>query len=201
MRSPSRVVVIDGAPSQPSLFRDTARYWYVVAAKCGAATFQLDYHMEFRNLGGPMNDQFSWDEQGLYAMYLALFVIWSAVIVVHWYGNWQLRRAGELNLVSEWRWLMVCPSPGSPFWRCFRVRCGPGPRLATAQPPLHTNLMFQPVLPLLMLRLWARLPAAVSHGDGQHEHAMGDISAVFDPLCHVRRRWHRRTVGTNVGRA
>eukprot|EP01120_Amphizonella_sp_Union-15-10_P017391 TRINITY_DN963_c0_g1_i1.p1 TRINITY_DN963_c0_g1~~TRINITY_DN963_c0_g1_i1.p1 ORF type:complete len:434 (-),score=47.48 TRINITY_DN963_c0_g1_i1:78-1379(-) len=76
-------------------------FWYVAVANCkapkeiGIGMFQYD--IKFLNPGGRLTRQFSYDEQGLFGMYLFYFLFYFFGLIVHLIGVWQLYRRAAFH--------------------------------------------------------------------------------------------------------
>ncbi|KYQ90535.1 hypothetical protein DLAC_09160 [Tieghemostelium lacteum] len=80
-------------PNQP-------HFWYIVAAACGQSV-DVDYNIEMLNAGGLWKAQFSWDEQGLEALYLFYFFVFLFLTVYTIYSSWVLIQSRSFHPVAK----------------------------------------------------------------------------------------------------
>lgn len=95
----NRTVVTGEMHIQPFKDHERAHFWYFAMANCGAAKLDFQYQFELTNAGSSWSRQFSYDEQGLTAMYLFFWLFFTALTVVHMFGAWKLHVEGVLHPV------------------------------------------------------------------------------------------------------
>jgi len=81
-------------------FSDDVRphFWYFVVSNCNnSKPINLKYHFQWLNKGGAWTRQFSFDEQGLPAMYLVFWLFFMILTAVHLWGVVILVRNGSYH--------------------------------------------------------------------------------------------------------
>lgn len=101
--------IVSGVP-QYEPFRDPQRphFWYFAAVQCGQ---QIDVKYEFTFIQDSTSNwirQFSFEEQGLEALYLVYFIFFLLGAVVHGYTIWTFMQTGSYHLLVRIFTSCVC---------------------------------------------------------------------------------------------
>eukprot|EP01132_Coremiostelium_polycephalum_P004083 gene4083-5111_t len=89
-------------------------FWYVVAANCNG-TIDINYKLTMKNQGGLWKAQFSYDEQGLEALYLVYFWVFLILVGISVYNAWSLIKTRSFHPIVKILMIAVLLE----FFSCF----------------------------------------------------------------------------------
>jgi len=79
-----------------------AYFWYVAVADCKSLSgIDITYHAHWYNPGGFWLEQYSYDQQGVYPMYITFTIFYFILLIVHLWGVWQMTKDDSWHPVCK----------------------------------------------------------------------------------------------------